>query len=468
MKHNKYESGGNIDAFNFDNKMALINLNMIYEYAIKLDKLVSEDTELEEWVKMKLTRIEQNVSDVKHSLEGWEKYNQGGMIFKKQLLTISNYSKSLIDMIQGGSQLMSWQESKLAICANDIDGIYHHLDYKMGNRASETFELGGNIGKGSEIVFFDKYYDKKRTGTIISEVGKNEYEVGTAIGTKLVSKDEIIGLAEKVEDDSWFSNGGEIENLVDKKEIEIQEYDKDTFIEFRVPSKIYNEIDAYVKVFFEYEEIEVSYLQYDEFIDVKEDAYIAYDYEVEFLTDSPTEITDEMKQQLNEEAKKVYDSYFHKYSYDGLFDIFANYGKYKKPENKLKPHKYEHLKKYQTGNWRDLKFTKSELEQLGIKPKLSNGGNIDYDPRWSEMEAYSPYEKRGEYLAEQEFEQEDLRENSRKFYESAEESVRKNLENGEICMCKLRKILGREPDYPRQVVGSLVLTKSFLRSFYKL
>ena len=115
MKHNKYESGGNIDAFNFDNKMALINLNMIYEYAIKLDKLVSEDTELEEWVKMKLTRIEQNVSDVKHSLEGWEKYNQGGMIFKKQLLTISNYSKSLIDMIQGGSHLMSWQESKLAI-----------------------------------------------------------------------------------------------------------------------------------------------------------------------------------------------------------------------------------------------------------------------------------------------------------------------------------------------------------------
>ena len=152
-----------------------------------------------------------------------------------------------------------------------------------------------------------------------------------------------------------------------------------------------------------------------------------------------------MKQQLNEEAKKVYDSYFHKYSYDGLFDIFANYGKYKKPENK-----------YEAG------------EQLGIKPKLSNGGNIDYDPRWSEMEAYSPYEKRGEYLAEQEFEQEDLRENSRKFYESAEESVRKNLENGEICMCKLRKILGREPDYPRQVVGSLVLTKSFLRSFYKL
>ena len=145
MKHwDKYDLGGVFDVFDFDEKMALINLDMIYEYAVKLDIIVTEESNLEEWVKMKLTRIEQNVSDVAHSLEGWEKFDEGGMIFKKQLLSISKYANKLIEMIKGGSKLMSWQENKLAISANDIDNLYHHLDYKVGNRASQNkFATGG-------------------------------------------------------------------------------------------------------------------------------------------------------------------------------------------------------------------------------------------------------------------------------------------------------------------------------------
>lgn len=145
MKHwDKYDLGGIFDVFDFDKKMALINLDMIYEYAVKLDTIVTEESNLEEWVKMKLTRIEQNVSDVAHSLEGWEKFDEGGMIFKKQLLSISKYAHKLIEMIKGGSKLMSWQENKLAVSANDIDNLYHHLDYKVGNRASQKkFATGG-------------------------------------------------------------------------------------------------------------------------------------------------------------------------------------------------------------------------------------------------------------------------------------------------------------------------------------
>jgi hypothetical protein len=134
-----FKSGGeaNFDIYDYDKKMALINLGEIYEYAIKIDKMIDEDTDLEEWVKMKLTRIEQNIADVKHSLAGWEKYKSGGEISKKQLLHIAKYSKDLIEMIQGGSRLMSWQEDKLAISSASIDDIYHHLDYKMGNRAED-------------------------------------------------------------------------------------------------------------------------------------------------------------------------------------------------------------------------------------------------------------------------------------------------------------------------------------------
>jgi len=142
-----FKSGGeaNFDIYDYDKKMALINLGEIYEYAIKIDKMIDEDTDLEEWVKMKLTRIEQSISDVKHSLAGWEKYKSGGEISKKQLLHIAKYSKDLIKMIQGGSRLMSWQEDKLAISSASIDDIYHHLDYKMGNRA-EDFDIENEEG----------------------------------------------------------------------------------------------------------------------------------------------------------------------------------------------------------------------------------------------------------------------------------------------------------------------------------
>ena len=126
-----------VDVYDFDDKMALINCDRIHEYAVKIDAIVSEDTQLEDWIKMKLTIVEQNVADVKHSLSGWAKFESGGIIFKKELLHIAKYSKDLIDMIKSGAKLMSWQENKLAISAEHIDNIYHHLDYKMGNRASD-------------------------------------------------------------------------------------------------------------------------------------------------------------------------------------------------------------------------------------------------------------------------------------------------------------------------------------------
>jgi hypothetical protein len=137
--------------------------------------MIKDDTDLEEWVKMKLTRIEQNIADVKHSLEGWEKYKGGGEIPKKQLLHIAKYSKDLIEMIQGGSRLMSWQEDKLAVSSDSIDNIYHHLDYQMGNRA-EDLDVDNEYAKGGEAGFDDAgtsmvmYHEKK--GNFIAPKGQ--------------------------------------------------------------------------------------------------------------------------------------------------------------------------------------------------------------------------------------------------------------------------------------------------------
>ena len=151
----QYTNGGGVefDIYDFDKKMALINLDMIYEYSVKLDDIVTEESSIEEWIKMKLTKVEQNIADIKHSLSGWEKFEKGGMIFKKQLLHISKYAKDLINMINSGSKLMSWQENKLAISADYIDGIYHHLDYIRKTNLDKLDEYlgiyanGGGVGK---------------------------------------------------------------------------------------------------------------------------------------------------------------------------------------------------------------------------------------------------------------------------------------------------------------------------------
>jgi hypothetical protein len=176
-----FKSGGeaNFDIYDYDKKMALINLGEIYEYAIKIDKMIDEDTNLEEWVKMKLTRIEQSIADVKHSLEGWEKYKNGGEIPKKQLLHIAKYSKDLIEMIQGGSRLMSWQEDKLAISSASIDDIYHHLDYKMGNRA-EDFDIENEEG----ILYRRGGMTKNQ---LISEIKKEMLDYGFDLTEEQIS-----------------------------------------------------------------------------------------------------------------------------------------------------------------------------------------------------------------------------------------------------------------------------------------
>jgi hypothetical protein len=165
-----YAEGGGVP--DLDKKMALINLDMIHEYSVKLDNIVTEETELEEWVKMKLTRIEQNVADVKHALAGGEKFDKGGMIFKKQLLHISKYAKDLIDMLQSGSNLMGWQENKLAIAADNIDGIYHYMDYLEHKKSSDDylpFAKGGRVPRnvGRDWIFkskqdWEQKYDRKR------------------------------------------------------------------------------------------------------------------------------------------------------------------------------------------------------------------------------------------------------------------------------------------------------------------
>jgi hypothetical protein len=224
-ENEEYAEGGEagFDIYDFDKKMALINLGQVYEYAIKLDKMIKEDTDLEEWVKMKLTRIEQNIADVKHSLEGWEKYEDGGEIPKKQLLHIAKYSKDLIEMIQGGSKLMSWQEDKLAISSASIDDIYHHLDYEMGNRAEDLdvddeYRRGGFVSKG-ELVWkklsssdkIDFLYEN-----FTPQITPTTQQTLTGKAYNFLPKNVKIVLESKYANVEEYKEGGEVQEWMEK------------------------------------------------------------------------------------------------------------------------------------------------------------------------------------------------------------------------------------------------------------
>jgi hypothetical protein len=49
-----------------------------------------------------------------------------------------------------------------------------------------------------------------------------------------------------------------------------------------------------------------------------------------------------------------------------------------------------------------------------------------------------------------------------------ENKIRANAKNGVISIDDLQSILGREPNYPSEKIGSLVLNKQYLKPFYEL
>lgn len=255
---NKYAEGGEaeFDIYDYDKKMALINLGQVYEYAIKLDKIIKDDTDLEEWVKMKLTRIEQNISDVKHSLEGWEKYEDGGEIPKKQLLHIAKYSKDLIEMISNGSKLMSWQEDKLAISSASIDDIYHHLDYEMGNRA-EDLDVDDEYGRGGFVSKGELVWKKLSSSDKINFLNENftpqitarTQQTLTGKAYNFLPKNVKIVLQSKYANVEDYAGGGKVLAKLKKLKSEMKQIWEETGEQYSDKKEMlmsagYNESDA--------------------------------------------------------------------------------------------------------------------------------------------------------------------------------------------------------------------------------
>ena len=496
----KFAGGGGVgtDVYDFDKKMALINLDMIHEYSVKLDNMVTEETELEEWVKMKLTKVEQNVADVKHSLSGWEKFNDGGMIFKKQLLHISKYAKDLIDMIQSGSKLMSWQENKLAVSADYIDGIYHHMDY-IRKRDTEKldeylgkYSKGGGINSGRDNLFksqepHEQKYNRKREW--------KEYK-----------KEGWFG--------DWFKNGGGVGEINPQLNKKIFARAEEIYASIKGKNKKDFD-DSFDKAIIEY--------GYDpsKYHSVMRDVGAMYDDDIEDYANGGNVGRDLLfKSQEPHEQKYKRKREWKEYKKEGWFgDWFRDGGGVGLKVSDLK--KGDRLKKkgsafevdvLEVGNdWRSghdyalietpfgnpqsyIDVSNFVFSDGSPKPQYSNGGGVGNNEWVVKLEnpqteaireinvvAETRDEAISKALKTNNFKGYNIHSAETKYAKGGgvdnfdygsdltdEAMVKDNLINGEISCETLTKIIGCKPSYPYQIVGAIKLEKCYLRPYYKL
>ena len=226
-KIKKMSLGGDIGKENL--QMVLNNNKQIAHHTEELKEAI-KGKNVPTWVVAKVNRAASDLSDATHYLDGVEndKMGLGGGIDNERLMMDLKDIKLKYPKAKVSYNFAKDKSGKGYVITAKENGKVVYSSYKMAT--------GGNIGIGSEITFFDKYYDKNRAGTIVSEINKDEYEVGTSIGTKLVNKKDIIGLAQKEEKKSWwqFKQGGRLDLFED--------YDN-------IPPKIKEILDQYEEDF---------------------------------------------------------------------------------------------------------------------------------------------------------------------------------------------------------------------------
>ena len=57
--------------------------------------------------------------------------DQEGRMARSQLYKVAQYAQSLHDTLQDSDELPEWVLAKIAVIANDIGKVKHHLEYKM-------------------------------------------------------------------------------------------------------------------------------------------------------------------------------------------------------------------------------------------------------------------------------------------------------------------------------------------------
>jgi hypothetical protein len=113
-----------------DNNLAKNDVHKIIEYSKKLQQIIKINTNLEDWVKAKLTHAEDYLNTVYDYLMFYkqENKNENSKMAVGDLKSIL-YKATEIEKLLNKKDIKDWVKAKLNLAGEYMDDIFHHLDY---------------------------------------------------------------------------------------------------------------------------------------------------------------------------------------------------------------------------------------------------------------------------------------------------------------------------------------------------
>jgi hypothetical protein len=113
-----------------DNDLAKNDVHKVIEYSKKLQEIIKVNTELEDWVKAKLTHAEDYLNTVYDYLMFYKQdnKNENSKMAVGDLKSIL-YKATEIEKLLNKKDIKDWVKAKLNLAGEYMDDIFHHLDY---------------------------------------------------------------------------------------------------------------------------------------------------------------------------------------------------------------------------------------------------------------------------------------------------------------------------------------------------
>lgn len=114
-----------------DNELAKKDVYKIIEYSKKLQYMIKTNSDLEDWIKAKITHTEDYLNTVLDYLMFYKKdnKNENAKMALGDLRSIEHKATE-IQKLLNKKELKDWIKAKLNLAGEYMDDIFHHLDVK--------------------------------------------------------------------------------------------------------------------------------------------------------------------------------------------------------------------------------------------------------------------------------------------------------------------------------------------------
>ena len=150
-----YAKGGEVAD---EERMIIVSLSKLVEYSDKIPAIVKGYSHLPAWIVSKISKVEQAIASVKHTLEPQhpQLFEKGGFVDKEsdgdyismQCRHIGKYSKALLAATKKGLKYEAWMKYLIFLSGDYVDSVYHFMDYKVNGK---KYAKGGYVDTSSYI-----------------------------------------------------------------------------------------------------------------------------------------------------------------------------------------------------------------------------------------------------------------------------------------------------------------------------